>query len=88
MGVEFDLVEAASNLRKHGVTFEEAASALLDPMALVKEDLDSVSEARWTLLGMSSLARLLMVVYTLRRDDSVRLISARRASRSEEKHYA
>lgn len=88
MGIEYDALKAAENLRKHGVSFEEAASALLDPMALVNEDLDANSEPRWILLGMSSHARLLVVIYTLRGEGMVRLISARQASRGESKHYA
>ena len=58
--MEFDAAKAAANLSKHGVAFEEAASALLDPSALVKEDTDAEAENRWILLGMSARARLLV----------------------------
>ena len=88
MAIEYDVAKAVANAEKHGVTFEEAASALLDPLALVKEDLDAESEPRWVLLGMSAQGRLLVVVYTLRDEDTVRIISARRANRSETKAYA
>ena len=88
MEIEWDSDKADSNLKKHGVSFEEAATALLDPMALAQEDAASEDELHWVLIGMSAQLRLLTVVYTLRRQDRVRLISARRATRKEAKHYA
>ena len=86
--IEWDSDKADSNLKKHGVSFEEAATALLDPMALAQEDAAAEGEPRWVLIGMSAQLRLLTVVYTLRRQDRIRLISARRATRKEAKHYA
>ena len=86
--LEWDANKAAANLSKHGVNFEEAASALLDPNALAQEDLFSETEVRWVLVGMSSSLRLLTVVYTLRGEGLVRLISARKATRNEAEHYA
>lgn len=86
MKIESDQKKSDSNLRKHGITFEEGASVLLDPLALVREDNDSEGEQRLVALGMSSLGRLLLVVYTMR-DDAIRLISARRATKTERKHY-
>ena len=53
MKIEFDSRKAASNLKKHGVHFDEVASCLLDPNALAYEDNDATSENRWVLLGMS-----------------------------------
>ncbi len=89
MDIEWDTDKAVSNLAKHGVSFDEAATALLDPMALAQEDEDADGEARWVLLGMSAQTRLLIVVYTLRDpDERVRLISARKATRKEAKYYA
>ncbi len=88
MEIEWDSDKADSNLKKHGVSFEEAATALLDPMALAREDVASAGEPRWVLIGMSAQLRLLTVIYTLRRQDRVRLISARRATRKEAKYYA
>jgi uncharacterized DUF497 family protein len=79
MEIESDPLKAARNLKKHRVSFSEAASCLLDPDALVQEDCDAQGEQRWTLLGMSHQARLLIVVYTLR-GDLIRLISARKPS--------
>ena len=88
MDIEWDSKKAESNLKKHGVSFEEAATALLDPMAKAQEDPDAQDEPRWILLGMSAQPRLLSVVYTLRREDRIRLIAARPATRKEAKQYA
>ena len=88
MEIEWDSDKADSNLKKHGVSFEEAATALLDPMALAREDAAAEGEPRWVLIGMSAQMQLLTVVYTLRPQDRIRLISARRATRKEAKHYA
>ena len=88
MEIEFDPAKAEANVEKHGISFEEAASALLDPMALGFEDQDAEGESRWVLVGMSSQARLLTVVYTLRDEERIRLISARKATRNEANQYA
>ncbi len=88
MVIEYDPRKAVSNLKKHNVSFEEATTALHDPMALVQEDLDSIDEHRWVLIGLSDQANLLTVVYTLRDEDIIRLISARKATRKEVKYYA
>jgi uncharacterized protein len=88
MDIEWDPGKAAENLKKHGVTFDEAATCLLDPLALAQEDASSEGESRWVLVGMSAIPRLLTVVYTLRREGRVRLISARMATRKEAKFYA
>jgi len=87
--IEFDPKKLRINLIKHGITFDEAATALLDSMALAQEDIYSEGEIRWILIGLSSQAKLLIVVYTLRNDDVIRLISARKATRKEiETYYA
>ena len=86
--IEWDSGKASSNLRKHGVSFEEAVTALLDPSALAQEDTHSETEARWVLIGMSSRVRLLTIVYTLRDGDRIRLISARKATQKEASYYA
>lgn len=85
--IEWDMAKAEINLRKHGIRFEEAATSLLDPQALAQEDDAAVGEVRWVLIGMSTNYRLLTVVYTLRAD-RIRLISARRSTRSEASSYA
>jgi uncharacterized DUF497 family protein len=84
--IEWDSDEADSNLQKHGVSFEEAATAQLDPMALAQEDAASEGDPRWVLIGMSAQMRLVTVIYALR--DRVRLISARKATRKVVKYYA
>jgi uncharacterized protein len=66
MQIEWDPEKAEANLRKHRVSFDEAASALLDPKALAQEDEDAEGEPRWVLVGMSTSGRLLTLVYTLR----------------------
>jgi uncharacterized DUF497 family protein len=87
MEIESDPRKAARNLKKHRIHFDEAASCLLDPQALVFEDGDATGESRWVLLGMSNQARLLVVVYTVR-DDSIRLISSRKPTTKEATRYA
>jgi uncharacterized protein len=81
----WDPEKAAANLRKHGVDFADAETALRDDMALTMPD-DHPAEARFVTLGMDALGRLLVVVYEWR-DDDVRLISARKANRSERRQY-
>jgi uncharacterized DUF497 family protein len=87
MEIEYDDSKAKINLRKHGISFEEAATSLYDPMALCKEDPDAKGEFRWILVGKSNQVRLLTVVYTLR-EERIRLISARKSTRREAKNYA
>lgn len=79
-----------ANLKKHGVSFEEAQTAFFDEEALVFYDPDhSTDEDRFLLLGMSLQLRVLVVCHCYREDDSViRLISARRAGRKERNFYA
>ena len=63
MQIEFAPKKAVSNLKKHGVSFEEAATCLLDAQALVQEDYHAENENRWVLIGMSNQAKLLVVVF-------------------------
>jgi hypothetical protein len=86
MSIEFDQRKAASNLKKHNVSFDEAASALLDPMALVREDDDTQDEVRFILVGMSNTGHLLTVCYALR-NEIIRLVSARLATKNERRQY-
>jgi uncharacterized DUF497 family protein len=88
IAIEWDAAKAAANFRKHRIGFEEASTALLDPLALAQEDVSSDDEHRWVLIGLSARVRLLTLVYTLRRADRIRLISARRATRKEAEFYA
>jgi uncharacterized protein len=88
---EWDPRKAQANAAKHGVSFDEAVTVFLDTNALDGPDLQhSGGEARFRRLGSSAEGRVLMVVYTLRRSghaETVRLISARRASRRERTAY-
>jgi uncharacterized DUF497 family protein len=84
---ESDPKKAALNLKRHRVSFEEAASAFGDPLALTFPDPDhSVGEARWLLFGQSRLRRILVVVYT-QRAARYRIISSRLATRRERNIY-
>jgi uncharacterized protein len=88
---EWDPRKAQANAAKHGVTFDEAATIFFDPTALDGPDLPhSRAEARFRRLGKSVEGRILTVVYTLRsagHAETIRLISARRASRRERQAY-
>jgi hypothetical protein len=84
---EWDRAKATSNVRKHGVTFGEAATVFGDAQGVMISDPDhSEDESRFLLVGRSSLRRLLVVV-SVERGERVRLISARRAVRREMKVY-
>ena len=89
---DWDAGKAATNARKHGVSFHEAATVFADPDALDGPDLaHSAQEARFLRLGRSLSGRVLMVAYTVRgvsNDEKIRIISARRASRKERSSYA
>lgn len=86
MTIEFDPTKAKSNLQKHRVSFAHAEQALRDPFAVTIEDPDGEGELRFITLGMDALGRILVVVHTPR-GDLTRLISARKASRSESELY-
>ena len=87
MEFEWDEEKAAANLVKHGVSFEEAKTVLVDPLYVDFYDPDhSLNEHRYLLIGDSQQRRLLIVSYT-ERDDIVRLISAREVTRSERETY-
>jgi uncharacterized DUF497 family protein len=86
MAVEWDPLKARANLRKHGVRFADATTALEDDNALSIRDDSEENEERWVMIGMDSLARILVVVYTLR-GERIRVISARPATRKERRQY-
>ena len=87
MNFEWDAAKAAANVRKHRVGFEEAASALKDEFAATARDLEhSATEFRYITFGVSANRRLLAVSHT-ERGNSVRIISARLATRTERKIY-
>lgn len=87
--IEWDPAKARANLKKHGISFEEAASAFSDENALVIPDPDhSDQEDRFVLLGLSWALRLLVVCHCYRMaPDVLRIISARRANRGERGQY-
>ena len=84
--IEFDPAKARTNLAKHKVSFAHAEQALRDPNAVTIEDPDAEDEQRFVTLGMDALGRILVVVHTPR-ENRVRLISARKASRGETAQY-
>ena len=87
MEFEWDTEKASSNLRKHNVSFEEASTALSDPMAATGADPDhSIGEFRYVTFGISGRVRLLVVAHT-EQNETVRIISARLASKRERKIY-
>jgi hypothetical protein len=84
---EWDAPKSNANLRKHGVSFEEAASVFGDPLALTFADPDhSIREARFVTIGQSS-RDLLLVVAHVERGRAIRIISARKATRHERTIY-
>ena len=87
MEFEYDQPKAVLNLKKHKVSFEEAASVFGDPMACTFTDPDhSIGEERWLMFDASRMARILAVIYT-HRNGKYRIISARLATRHERKIY-
>jgi uncharacterized protein len=87
MQVEWDLEKAAANLRKHGVSFEEAATILGDPLSVTLPDPDhSQQEQRYLLLGRASSGRLLIVSHS-EEAQRVRIISARAMTPKERRSY-
>ena len=89
MGLQFEWDEkkAQSNLRKHGISFEEATTAFGDTLSITIDDpLHSQDEDRLILIGLSEALKTLVVVHVEKRD-TVRIISARKASKNEKQFY-
>ena len=87
MQYEWDSPKAELNLRKHGVSFDEAATVFLDQLAVSGADPDhSLGEPRYITFGLSSLGKLLAVSHTYR-PGGVRIISGRRVTRFERNMY-
>lgn len=87
MEFEWNIGKAASNVAKHGVTFIEAATLFGDPLAITYPDPDhSDDEVRYITIGVSDRNRLLIVSHA-DRDNRIRIISARRATRAERRLY-
>lgn len=83
---EWDPGKARRNLEKHGVDFADAVVALEDERALTLRDPDARAEERFVTMGVDPLGRFLAVVYTWR-GKRIRIISARKATRGERRHY-
>ena len=77
--------KARANVRKHGVTFEEASTVFADPLALIVNDADYSD--RSLIIGESIVRRILVAVFVEIADDEIHLISARRATRHERRTY-
>jgi uncharacterized DUF497 family protein len=87
MKFEWDPQKAAGNQRKHGVSFQEAASVFGDPLSITYHDPDhSITEYRFITVGMSQFGRVLMVAHT-DRGENIRIISARKTTRQERRYY-
>jgi uncharacterized DUF497 family protein len=91
---EWDPAKAASNLRKHGVSFETAVRVFTDPFLLASPERVEGGEVRWQALGSIGGFEVLLVVHTIRESDEdgaeieiIRIISARRADRTERRRY-
>lgn len=85
---EWDVAKADANLRKHGVSFEQASTVFGDPLAYTFADPDhSMREARLLTIGQTHDKRLLVVVAHAERGRGIRIISARRATRRERGIY-
>lgn len=88
MEFEWDAFKAESNFKKHGVTFSEAMTVWLDKSSWEELGLHSLEEERWLRLGLSRKGRVLLVVYTERIiGEKIRIISARKANRTETDQY-
>ena len=88
MKFQWDPTKAADNLKKHGVSFDEATTVFGDPLAATIPDPEhSAEEARFVTMGQTTKRTLVVVVHT-DRGEEIRIISARRAAAGEKKKYA
>ena len=89
MRFEWDEEKNKINIKKHGISFEEAKTVFYDDEALVRDDPEhSEDEERFVILGMSSRANLLIVCHCYRASETViRIISARKATKNESRFY-
>lgn len=87
---EWDETKASINVRKHGISFEVSARAFVDPLAVSVQDRIEGGEYRWQTVGMVENCLLVLVAHTVRQNDDtevIRIISARRANKQEQKYY-
>jgi uncharacterized DUF497 family protein len=88
MRFEWDPEKAVGNIRKHGVSFDEAVTVFKDPLAFTFDDIaHSEQEHREIIIGASTLRRMILVCFVERLENVVRIISARPATRQEIKDY-
>lgn len=88
LAFEWDQKKAEENRRKHRVDFDEAKTVFADPLSLTIEDPEhSADECRYVDIGLSARRRLLVVVYTERRPNKIRIISSRKATKAEQREY-
>ena len=88
MRFSWDPRKADSNFRKHGIAFDEAITVFNDPLALIFDDtIHSENEHREIIIGYSALRRLVLVCFVERVEDTIRIISARRATKDEIRDY-
>ena len=86
--MEFEWDKAKANVKKHGITFDEASTVFDDTLARIFDDMGhSVEERREVIVGHSILSRLLLVYFTERETNVIRIFSARRATRKERQDY-
>jgi hypothetical protein len=91
---DWDPAKAASNLRKHGISFDIALRAFADPMSLTEHDRIENGERRWRTIGMIQGRLLLLIAHTVEEEEEdgqivevIRIISARKADRRERRRY-
>lgn len=88
---EWDPIKAVANVRKHGVSFDLAALVFADPFALTAQDRIEDGERRWQTLGLVEGCLLLLVAHTVidadKGSETIRIISARKATRKERQRY-
>lgn len=87
MKFEWNTAKAKLNHSKHGVKFAELEAVFLDPLALTIEDASAQGEDRYITIGSDMYGNVLTVVYTYRDEDTIRLISARPATKREKTEY-
>ena len=83
---EWDPAKAKANLAKHGVDFEVAKDVFLDRATLIDADDSNPDEVRWRIIGLVG-GKVLLLVFTEPDDDVIRIISARKATKREERDY-
>ena len=86
INIEYDSHKATVNLRRHGVSFEDAKTVFLDPYAITNENLGDYGEIRYETLGMNAKMQVLIVIWT-ERNGNIRLISAWKADKLRRKAY-